>query len=306
MSIYPEVLTGLVKRVDTDHILDIYLPVAEAKKNILFIFPEKPEGLNSTKEIDITITEREDGRWLVEFVLLNEEHLWLFELLCEDLIESSRTMVNYEKDGAAFIAQRYKTWTAFFSKKSKHLSANQIRGLVGELLFLREHLIPLYGNASAVESWMGPANTKQDFYIGEKWFEVKTVKTGNSMVTINSLDQLSRRDYGELAVVYLNDTSSASESGITLNSLYQEICSLLQEEIAVNNKFRQKAFGAGYVEDPYYDDFVFEMISYETYKVIEGFPRITKEDVHEAVCEVKYGILLSLIQKFKNSDPGTS
>lgn len=299
MSIESEILKNQYKRVDEEHILDIYLPVTDEKHSIVIILSKKPEGLFPTKEIDIVLSQREsDERWLIAFLLINKENYWLFELFCNDLIESSKNFVNDEYEGADFICDRYQTWVSFFSKQSKFLSKNSVRGLVGELLFIKHHLIPAYGANAAINSWMGPTSSKQDFFTREGWFEVKTIKPGGKTISINSLDQLSRVDYGELVVVYLSETSKESQSGFTINHLFNEILDLL-ENVKIRNKFRQLIFLAGYSEDQYYDDFVFEFITYDLFKVVEGFPRIQKEKIHTGISDARYDLLISHLKDYK-------
>ena len=46
-------------------------------------------------------------------------------------------------------------------------------GLIGELLFLRDEMIPTKGLDAALESWMGPEKTHKDFSYDNDWYEVK-------------------------------------------------------------------------------------------------------------------------------------
>lgn len=300
MSIETEILTKYYKRVDQHHILDIYLPDSGDRTSIIIILNSKPDGLFSTNEIDTSVTQREsDGRWVVGFSVLNNENIWLFELFCDDLIESSKTMVKSVEGGSSFIAERYQTWVTFFARKSKFLSLNVIRGLIGELLFIKHYLIPKYGKTASIDSWLGPTSSKQDFFAKDVWFEVKTIKPGSKTIGISSLEQLSRSDYGELVIIFLNETSKESEFGFTLNSIYNEIISTL-EHAKTQNKFKQLMLLSGYLEDTYYDDYVFEYVSFDTYKVIEGFPRVRREDIHPAISEMIYEILISHLNQYKN------
>lgn len=299
MSIEHELIHQKYKRVDEDHILDIYVPDTNAIKSIVFILRIKPDGLFPTKEIDVSVSHREsDGRWLVGFFLLDEEFTSYFELFCQDLIESSRQLVFNEEDGATFLVNRFESWATFFSRRNQKLSKNAIRGLVGELIFIKHYLIPEIGKVRSINSWMGPTNSKQDFLTSEKWFEVKTIKPGGKTIHITSLEQLSRLDYGELAVICLNDVSRESSSGLTLNQIYNELLSVF-EDFITKKKFETMMILAGYQEDPFYDNYSFEFVSYSMYGVVEGFPRILTDDIHEAISDLRYEIQISHLNKYK-------
>ena len=46
-------------------------------------------------------------------------------------------------------------------------------GIIGELLFLKDTMIPTFGVEKAIESWMGPEKTHKDFSFDDKWIEIK-------------------------------------------------------------------------------------------------------------------------------------
>ena len=76
-----------------------------------------------------------------------------------------------------------------FSQKKELISDEQIKGLIGELLFLTDNMIPNYGETRAIQAWSGQEMTRKDFSIDDTWVEVKTIDFGKPTVVISSLEQ---------------------------------------------------------------------------------------------------------------------
>ena len=71
---------------------------------------------------------------------------------------------------------RWKYWLELFGKKKGTLlDKSEIKGLIGELLLLKDKFIPEYGVTDAIASWMGPMLGHKDFEIADTWYEVKAV-----------------------------------------------------------------------------------------------------------------------------------
>ena len=63
--------------------------------------------------------------------------------------------------------------------------------------------------------------------------------------------------------------------------------------------FLAKLKQAGYSYNEVYDNYVYNFIKEDTYRVSKGFPRIRKGDLQVGVAKVKYEIEISQIEKFK-------
>ena len=82
----------------------------------------------------------------------------------------------------------------------------ELRGLVGELLYLERVAIPKYGIEAAVACWVGPKGADQDFVSQDKRIEVKTIREGADRVRISSAEQLDVSGHDlKLAMVVLED-----------------------------------------------------------------------------------------------------
>lgn len=170
-------------------------------------------------------------------------------------------------------------------------------GLIGELLFLRDYMIPTYGEDIALLSWSGSELTHKDFSLKDCWYEVKAISTGKGSVRISSLEQLQSSIEGELAVFQLEKMSPVYD-GITLNKLANGLLNTMSNDFNKDSLLNKLADN-NYDFDNAYDEFVYEVTVGERYQVTASFPKLTTHDVSEAICRVQYDILLSEIQGYK-------
>ncbi len=67
----------------------------------------------------------------------------------------------------------------------------QLRGLFGELWFLRTVAIPSVGSLAAVHAWKGPLGSPQDFQLLDGLVEIKTILPGGHKEQSLRLNSLS-------------------------------------------------------------------------------------------------------------------
>ena len=178
------------------------------------------------------------------------------------------------------------------------MTETEMMGLIGELLFLRDYLIPDRGIDTALDSWMGPEKTHKDFSDQKDWFEVKTISFGKESVRISSIEQLDSDIDGTL-VVYELEKMSPSFDGIRINELVNSIIALL-----VNAHQREtfmaklQLFGFDFSNEN--DNWVFALKNMYKYKVdTQDFPRLHRSMLPNAITRAQYELLLTEIEPFK-------
>src|SRR5258708_17450041 len=125
-------------------------------------------------------------------MLLNDKGNWeLFFSLCNDLVEAT-DHINDSAEAVQKIMIRLNRWHEFLKKRHPGLlSEEKILGLIGELLFIKNHLIPVFGPGQSIKFWQGPEGLPQDFNVNESAIEVKCQSASRSdTVRISSADQL--------------------------------------------------------------------------------------------------------------------
>ena len=134
------------------------------------------------------------------FSLEDKEVSGLFYKFCEDLIEQTKS-INDISLGYITIVNRYFQWKKMFVSSKKHLlDETNIKGLIGEILFLKGNLADRIGLSCALKSWTGQELTHKDFSYGDNWFESKAISKNANSIKISSLEQLDSDKEGELVV----------------------------------------------------------------------------------------------------------
>lgn len=288
----------LFRRVDESHPLDIYLGKdSSARTSMLLISKVEPMQIYSSHIIGITIGKREDEAWALSFSLLDNQFQDIFFHFCDDIINSTRDIQD-KTLGTNFICLRYIKWQEMLKKNSTGLlSSPEIKGLIGELVFLKNFMFKKYGKSLSLESWIGPDKADQDFVCKDSWYEVKATVSGAASIKISSVEQLDTGSDGKLVIIYLDKTSISNPNRITLNGIIDEI------KLNLENGEQRRMFGdilirQGYVHRNEYDEYGFVFSGMASYTVNNKFPSLRKKDIPKAVENATYMLSVAALQDF--------
>lgn len=286
-------------RVDEIHPLDLYIGSDDMSRPVLFLISDlEPPTISSSQIISVSIGKRKDNKWGLSFTLLDNMFEDLFANFCTDIIESSRSL-KIKNNGAAFICDRYEKWQNMLSKlRGGLLSPSIIKGLIGELFFLKDYIIPTYGQEKALNSWIGPDKADQDFVCDDIWYEVKSTVSGTESIGISSVEQLDMQMAGELVIVYLDRTSQSDTEKITLNSIFKEVSDSLSNE-EMKHKLSGILLNFGYYAKPEYDGPAFKYSKTERYLVDNSFPCVRRNNLPNAVINSNYDLSISAISNYR-------
>lgn len=285
------------QRIDSEYRVNIFLGYNEnGNMSMVLTEPGQNMKIKSSKMINVKLRRREDGKMALSFELLEKSYASMFLIFCKDMI------IVCEKAGSSMAISnaivRWKYWLEMFGKKqSRLLDKNEIRGLIGELIELKNHFIPDAGVSAAIDGWMGPLLGHKDFEIFDTWYEIKCVNEGALQVTVSSLEQLDSDIEGHLAIVCLEEASAVSTASFNLNQLILRIMDMVKEPDDME-KFRIKLDNMGYAADAEYDNYNFIYKGTQRYKINEKFPRLTRKDVGSSIGNVKYTLLLNGIKNY--------
>lgn len=284
---------GFYLRVSDEHKIELRMGRNSLDEPTLrLIGPYEKKEIKKTNNISHRYILNND-QLILDFSLKNPDFSDLFFYFCDDLILSSQNVsVN---DGQNHILNRYEKWRVFSKNSYEYLSENEIKGLIGELLFL-EKCFSLYNSQTiAINAWTGSEPTKKDFSFEDYWYEIKV--STNRKVNITSLEQLDSQQLGYLVVSDL-EKYSPNHQGITLNNLYERIYKMIELQ-SDKTEFLIKLIDAGYYQGEHYDKFVYELLDTSFYLVNEKFPRLTKSNIDHRIFNASYSIELSNIQELK-------
>lgn len=235
-------------------------------------------------------------------LILNNSQDWeLFYSLCSDLVGATRQAPS-PKVALQIILRRLARWHEFLKAgRGGLLSEEKIKGLLGELLFLKKHLAPAFGLGNAVKFWQGPEGAPQDFAVGECAIEVKCHSGGTRpYVRISSEFQLCNHlPELYLFVVTLSKGTEDLPDTVTLPSLIADV----KRELGLASydqleRFNDLLYSVGYIESNSYLNFIYLVTDESMYRVGPGFPRICPGNLTQGVARVSYEIDLLVCAEF--------
>jgi hypothetical protein len=235
-------------------------------------------------------------------IILNDNY---FLDLFDDLILSIFSkicIISNPVEYSELFTRYFLKWSAFFeNKKNDGLSRDQVKGLIGELFYMKNLLLKSNLNVDDVLlSWRGPYDEGHDFVFEFIDYEIKTIERSKNNVRISSEFQLESESGKklELVVIFvLNDLIK----GISLKKLINEIKTIVLDKFGDNsifiNALAQKGLSTGDLEQ--YEIFrytIVEEISYDSSS--NSFPKLIRSTIPEQINKVNYKIRLNLIEEF--------
>jgi len=183
---------------------------------------------------------------------------------------------------------RVRAWQEFMRRGVQALSPEAELGLVGELAVIEGLLAAGLAPFAVVEAWVGPIGGVQDFNLGEGAIEVKATLSERSFpARIGSLEQL---DDGARRPLFLAGVRfSQRESGRSLPDIAAQLSDLLGRFPETGQGFSDRLLAAGYHVSHaanYRRHFSLEAV--RVLEVGEGFPRLVRGDIPDAITRVKY------------------
>ena len=290
--------TCTYQRIDQEYRVNVFIGYnPDGHMSMVITENGKSEKVKSSKLIEVNLKKREDGKMALSFDLLDNAYESMFIVFCKDMILVCEQAGREMAISNALI--RWKYWKEMFGKHhSTILEKNEIKGLVGELLELKNHFIPELGAQNAVLGWMGPLLGHKDFELFDTWYEVKVVNEAAIQVVISSLEQLESEADGHLVVIRLENTSPLTRGAINLNKLVLDVMDEINDPETLEN-FRTKLDNIGYEQNPLYDEICFLYKGTERYIVNDNFPCLRRKEVNDAIGNAKYSILFNGIIDFK-------
>lgn len=288
-----------VRLVSNKHPLSLYWG-KDARGGYLFVAQFLPEAAPDKKVlpelvgIRVAVAKTPDCARLV--LLLNETANWeIFKALCIDLIHASETASD-DIEAVSIIVRRLVRWHEFMKRERINLlSPEAIKGLIGELLFLEEKLVPRFGWDTSISFWKGPTGAPQDFAVHDTAVEVKCQSgVSTPYIQISSLEQLEAQLPNFYLVVYtLATTEQDNQEGFSLNSLIERICIAMSKTDDMTREFFESLiFQAGYMQLDNYNEPRFCCVAVRTFHVTDNFPRLTVATVPEGISKASYHISL--------------
>ncbi|MBE0427863.1 MAG: PD-(D/E)XK motif protein [Nitrospirae bacterium] len=231
---------------------------------------------------------------------LSELNDWdIFYILCNDLLQASDSSEE-EKGMLSIVYNRLLRWQKLFRKLGKKLLSDaEQQGLIGELYFLKNHLLTEFSDTEVLSFWRGPYGEQQDFGLGNNAIEVKS-KQGTSApyIQISTIDQLdSQLANCFLYVVTLNSAPHNIAEAFSLNKIIEDIKDILIDPNDVD-VFENLLSEVGYMDLPEYSEKNYLISNESVFEVEDGFPRLLAKDIPIGIDSVQYKIEIKECKPF--------
>lgn len=222
----------------------------------------------------------------------------LFFSLCQTLIQSLAT-VTESATGLSVALNQIKRWKSFLAgRNARLLSPAEIRGLYGELFFLKSMLEKGFAENDAVNSWNGPESSHQDFIFSNTAVEIKTLSgKERNTVHISSEDQLEGLCNNLFLCIYRLIEMPSAEEAFSLNAMVKIIEEKIKNPV-VGDIFSKKLADAGYIELQDYDKPNLKIVEQASYRICQEFPRLVRSELPEGIIRVGFEIKLESIENF--------
>jgi hypothetical protein len=248
-------------------------------------------------DVDLRVGETLGNQRLV-LTLQQKINADLFLSLCEALITALAPITDSAVAMTVAIAH-LRRWKVFLTgKRTGILSAEEVRGLFAELIFLRDLYLMRLPHNEAIDAWCGADRVQQDFIFRDNAVEVKSLSgRERNAVRISSEDQLETLSSRLFLEVYRLTDLPDSSSGNSLNSLVGLIEAELTDAQAVET-FSLKLAACGYAPLRDYDAPVFVVSGVKTFCVSDGFPRLVRSTLPRGIKRLSYDLELESIESF--------
>ena len=295
--------TGIVlKRYSADIIPDCFVSMRmpEKVKGIAFRISTKAidiSALSGLKDIvsEIIPDETNIDKSLIIISLADDSLSSIFAVLCEDLFQTV-SAIKQEVVLIQTLQNRFVQWKELFvMAKGTGLTLEKQIGLFGELLLLKKLIIQTGLLKEILFIWTGPETGIRDFEKNNCAIEVKTTYTHNHQkIWISSERQLDTTLLKYLFLFHLSIEKRNSDKN-TLNTIVEEIYSILEGDKLLSNIFKHKLISVGYFEHhkSIYQNNSFLIREEDFYIIKEDFPRVEEKDLMKGVGDVKYSIILT-------------
>lgn len=292
--------TGLFRRVDDTHPLDLYAGIDhQGKRVLLLVVRDAPPNLPPPGIVEVACNQRGDDEWAIIVQLARPDFDELFGRLCQDLIDSTRNAT--PQVGGELLLRRLGRWRRLLEVGHRRtLSEMELRGLIGELWFLQHVALPRVGPDAAVKGWLGPLAAPHDFLLESSLVEIKTCVPGSNHVVIASLQQL---DAGSeplyLGAVSLAPSTNTTADAFTTAMLVTSIRERIEASQAASTEFELRLAEAGYADGQEDTRGWYHVAGIRYFLVRDDFPRLVPNRVPQGIGEVTYTIDLHSCAAFE-------
>lgn len=232
--------------------------------------------------------------------LKNNEDWGIFKLLVQMLIQEVELTNGQQKALLRAINTVLSRCRSFFKKKANGLSRSQALGLIGELSFLQNYVIPAIGWDEGLSCWRGPLGSPQDFAVKDTCIEIKTTESAEKQeIKISNLEQLEPiNGTGYLYVLSIGTGAEHMSGSVCLRHLVENISKGFMDNTGDDGMFKQLLAVLGYAPEAVEANRFYTGLEQTFYLLSPDFPRLTPANVPSGITSAQYTIALYNCKNF--------
>ena len=222
---------------------------------------------------ELNVHEQEPSRY-IDLLCLDIAGYSGFDLIGSEIITE---LAKGNRSPSEIVHQVLAKWRRFWGQIPQDLlSRIEVTGLIAELRFLAEKMIPEVGTAKAIRCWRGPFGSRHDFEWPGESVEVKaTTSSRGRIFHINGIDQLEPPENGKL---FFFGVRLREEGGgeMTLPGIVETCRNLVSSDEDSLDKFESALVQVGYspLHNDEYEKTRFRSMGEVLFEVKNDFPRI--------------------------------
>lgn len=271
------------------------------RAQFVMFFDSEPVRPPISAAVDVAVGFRErDEQWTLALTLVDLALTEVFLQLSVDLVRRTRLAMS-SAEGLELVLLGLDEWRrALNPTPARHLSEEELRGLVAELWVAVRILSPGRSMADVTRGWLGPFGSPQDFTIDGASFEVKAVRQHATKVAISSAAQLSADGDLELCCLVLADAGPDDPGAFSLPGLAAELIRGSVIAGGTDDEVVRRLARLGVdLADRYYASRLFSAGHFIRYDVSGDFPCVRAESLPLGVANVTYTIDLSAMAPYR-------
>jgi hypothetical protein len=272
----------------------------------LLIFQHEPASfvqvkLPSFKGFDVLHANTAAAEAAMSFRLLDEQLREPFIRLCFDIMDAANQR-EIEHEALAVAISRTWRWHHLLRGGSGRLGVEQQKGLVAELLTLRDVVAPRIGLLNALQAWIGPLGAVHDFRLEHASIECKAVRgSSEPFVAISSEHQLQPPARGPLylRIVELQQSEAGTRGAFSLTNVVDDLvaqAASLGQPVLELCAARLEA--AGLRPEDTYAEGHWLIRSALTARVHNEFPRLVPQTLPAAISGVRYALSVASVRAY--------
>jgi hypothetical protein len=290
-------------RISSSCIPDLYLAINNDRQRSFLLYFSAEDNLSSKSIVKENLSLNVHAEKNILELKLNQLE---FHDLFDDLIISIYNRISAISESRTacdlFITSFHK-WASLFEKKvPQQLSKEQIKGLFGELFYLKETLLPSNSNDvdGILQGWQGPFHANNDFVYDAKNIEVKAKSETQNIVHIASEFQL-QSEVGKGLELFVITLKSVYESGQSLVDITTQIISEIKDRSGDISIFYKALNELGLNLDSMkqYNNHMFETLKTQVFDAAnELFPKLSNSNIPKGISKLKYDLAISTLSEF--------